>query len=194
MCEFVALERLNKAVDLSLCNAENSNFSFQSSLRIPSYLHLQSNLVNVTSQRGSAQFAARRGGGHVSVRVRQDTACACRISTLTCSLARAIGLRHDETNTKLSIEQPMDLKPQKARYSTGPRSVSQRATSAGYYLAVSCLRALRKVSGWKSSDRSKVSDRRACLPARSTQLWRQRMKHTDSHINQLKEPAIKHLT
>lgn len=44
--------------------------------------------------------------------------CACRNSTLTCSLACAIGLLHDETNTKLSIEQPMDLKPQKKMYLT----------------------------------------------------------------------------
>lgn len=33
----------------------------------------------------------------------------CCNSTLTCSLAWAIGLFHDETNTKLSIEQPIDL-------------------------------------------------------------------------------------
>lgn len=39
------------------------------------------------------------------------------------------------------------------------------------YLAVSCRRAFRKVSGWKSSARSRVSDRRAWRSARSTQLW-----------------------
>lgn len=39
--------------------------------------------------------------------------CACCYSTLTCSLACAMGLLHDERNTKLSIEQPMDLRPQK---------------------------------------------------------------------------------
>lgn len=33
------------------------------------------------------------------------------ISTFTCSLACAMELLHDETNTKLSIEQPIDLKP-----------------------------------------------------------------------------------
>ncbi len=35
--------------------------------------------------------------------------CTCN-STLTCSLACTMGLLHDETNTRLSIEQPMDLK------------------------------------------------------------------------------------
>ncbi len=38
--------------------------------------------------------------------------CACN-ATLTCSLACAMGFLHDETNTRLSIEQPMDLKPRK---------------------------------------------------------------------------------
>lgn len=38
--------------------------------------------------------------------------CACFDSTLTCSLASTMGLLHDEANTKLSMEQLIDLKSQ----------------------------------------------------------------------------------
>lgn len=42
-----------------------------------------------------------------------------------------MGLLHDETNTKLSIEQPMDLKPQKdvINLSTHSLSVSHKPAS-----------------------------------------------------------------
>ena len=113
--------------------------------------------------------------------------CACCYSTLTCSFACVMGLLHDETNTKLSIEQPMDLKPQKKTViDLGTRflfCLTKTQTRVKCYLAVSCLSALRKVSGWKSSARSRVSDRRACLLARSTQLWIHTQTHTHTHTH-----------
>lgn len=50
------------------------------------------------------------------------------------------------------------------------------------YLAVSCRRALRKVSGWNSSARSSVSESKLCFSALSTQFWNLKYQQIKSAI------------